>query len=275
MEKEDLCQPCQGSGVPPSQPIRNKRSTPEEVAARKLAKLQRNREQAQVHIPNQAIQFGAATPDSLPDDGAVSQASSVSAEHACEVPPPLFAGGAVPAHLQHEAMQDVGLHNPEESDLECKRLGMHQCFGQQGLPLTVRRHAQAHLMAVKFAVPGMQVKSAASPAHPKGKKATLDLNHFNMPGVGIARGETEENEYVWYCDCSAHNISIERSLESLHTYAGGCSILLDADCVHVKYCKHVLSKAAITDIAAFIEDSSTFEDDNTGWSMATIRFRSV
>lgn len=274
MEKEDLCQPCQGSGLPPSQPIRNKRSTHEEVAANKLAKLQKKRERVQVHISNPAIKFGAATPDSLPDDGAVSQASSVSAQGARNVPPALFVGGAVPAHLQDEAMQDVGLHNPEESDLECKRLGMHQCFGQQGLPLTVRRHAEAHLMAVKFAVPGMQVKSAAPPAHPNGKKVTLDLNHFNMPGVGIARGETEENEFVWYCDCSAHNISIERSLESLHTYAGGCSILSDADCVHVKYCKYALSKT-IMDIAAFIEDSSTVEDDNTGWSMPTIQFRSV
>jgi hypothetical protein len=257
MDNDDLGQSCKVPGTG-----QKRRSNKDEVAANKIARQEAFRQQVDQVLHTKATKFVEAVPPTFQGCGGTFQDTPNMGE----------ATSGASANTPAQAWEPVMLHDADNdagtSDLNSMCRAMHDGFGQQGLPLIVRRHAQAALRGAKFAVPGMKTKPVPATVSAALKKTTLDLNVFHMPGVGIARGEHDETVcHVWFCDCSAQNISIERSAESLHMYAGGCSSLSDAECDHVKYCQYALSKCGITDITAYIEDTMPFEDNednNTG-----------
>jgi hypothetical protein len=91
------------------------------------------------------------------------------------------------------------------------------------LPPVVTRECDSQFPGVVFAIP----------CHNK-EHLKLDFNKWCLPGVAIVCGEDRLVQEVTFCYCSAEGNAVQRTVELMSTFQGGCAGIKCIECDHVK-----------------------------------------
>jgi hypothetical protein len=149
-----------------------------------------------------------------------------------------------------EAAELASVHSLlEEDPADCESNELKQYvalmtpWGNDGYPPIMTRHSDSSLTSATFALPAFRASTKGGDGV-RVTKSSLDLNKFSMPSVMLVRKEDNSATYLWSCNCTALNVCHLRNVQTLHTFAGGCSDVVSVDCPCVRYCRLIVERSA-------------------------------